>query len=320
VPGTSTSRRPPDFRTLRVRAGGTGSRIGRGLTSRRQRWAATIASARTWDHHRLHRRLLGSSRLGPGRRELVDSLQDVREAIEREGADYPALEVELRRQIASLSSAALADRRARLTESARLSSPPHSRRDRLERSIRFQRDRLEWLSREREAVELLAEPAPGELAGLVARQASVEESLDRDLAELDALPTLPPDDPRPATPEERLEAALIDQWIDRQAAAEITAARAGDNHVIYRTLGPYPADEPENAVAWGDAARAIATYRLRHDVRDRENPLGVTEPVSGSARAERARAQNRIDTVRRRLRLEHDHVERANVRDNGIEM
>jgi hypothetical protein len=42
--------------------------------------------------------------LGPSTRELTDSIQDVREAIEREGADFPAFELGLRERIDALSS------------------------------------------------------------------------------------------------------------------------------------------------------------------------------------------------------------------------
>ena len=52
--------------------------------------------------------------LGPGRREISDPLHDIRAAIEREGNDYTAAEVGIRRAIERLSSKELADRRAEL--------------------------------------------------------------------------------------------------------------------------------------------------------------------------------------------------------------
>lgn len=69
--------------------------------------------------------------LGPARREFSDTLQDLREAIEREGADSPVVELSLSKEVEGLSLSGLANRRALLEQSARVADPLRSRRHRL---------------------------------------------------------------------------------------------------------------------------------------------------------------------------------------------
>ncbi|MGE0504338.1 MAG: MobF family relaxase [Solirubrobacterales bacterium] len=245
--------------------------------------------------------------LGPGRRDLTDNIQDAREAIERDGADFPALEVAVREEINSLSPTELADRRYHLTTAARAASPDHSRRDQLDRQIARDRDAINSLSAKRAAAEQIDSTPATDLTRLVAAEASAEERIRANLAERDTLPDPTTyAEPKPTTPRDRLEAALIEQRIARQVRAEITAGRAGDSHIIYRTLGPCPED-PAGAATWGDAAHGLASYRLRYNVRDPEAPLGQ-EPRAPAQKAERAQTLQRIETAQRALRHARDRA------------
>jgi hypothetical protein len=80
------------------------------------------------------------------------------------------------------------------------------------------------------------------------------------------------------------------------AAAPI--ARSLASHLL--AAWTLPANDPDEAVAWDDAAHTIATYRHRNDIHDDANPLG-RQPRGASARAERARAQRRVEDAQRRL-------------------
>jgi hypothetical protein len=93
---------------------------------------------------------------------------------------------------------------------------------------------------------------------------------------------------------------LIERRIDQLARRDVQAARLEPSAVIYKALGPYPHTDPDKALAWHDGAHALATYRRRHDVRDEASPLG-SQPRGAAARAERARAQRRIEDAQRRL-------------------
>jgi conjugative relaxase-like TrwC/TraI family protein len=246
--------------------------------------------------------------LGPARRELSDQLLDVRDAIEREGADYPAAEVALRQRIATMHPAELAEHRSKLAALGRSADPNLARRDRLDHAIRSDRMGIERLTGEREAVEGMAQPPPAELARLSAAELSAAERLRRNLTEREALPQPKAigADPRPLDSGARLEAALIEQRIARLASLEVGAARLDSSQVIYKALGPYPSD-PGKAAVWGEAAHAIATYRFRHNVRDADSPLG-RQPNGAAARAERVRAQQRIDTALRALHRAHERA------------
>lgn len=245
--------------------------------------------------------------LGPGRREVADLLQDVREAIEREGADFPALEASLHGHVNSLSLGQLAERRAHLEDAARLVDPAAARRDRLDRAILRDRDVIERVKGEREAVELLPDPPADELARLTAIEISTAERLRRNEADREELLcTSAPSDPKAVAPEDRLEAAIIDQRIAREVSKQLAAARHGDSEVIYNTLGAYPKD-PGLASEWDRAAHGLLTYRLRNDVRDPSSPLGQP-PRSARARAERTRAEQLIHAARRQLQVRQDRA------------
>lgn len=256
--------------------------------------------------------------LGPGRREVADTLQDVREAIEREGADSPATEAALRVEIDALGFGELAERRARLAESVRAGDPDPARRERLEQAIGVDRRRLGELRAEREATERSPDAAPLDVARLAAREISAAERLERNIAERDALPDRPAEiGAAPSGPQDRLEAALVEQRIAREVSRRLTAARCNESQVVYDTLGSYPSD-PALAVEWDGAAHAVLAYRLRHNVRDEHTPLG-RRPDSAAARAEHAHAEQRIESARRSLQQTRVHdAERAAVRGMGI--
>jgi hypothetical protein len=125
--------------------------------------------------------------------------------------------------------------------------------------------------------------------------------LRRNLAELERLSeSTTTAEPKPFDPATRLEAALIEKRIERNARREVRASQLDPSQVIYSTLRPFPANDPEKALAWGNGAHAIAIYRHRQDIHDATNPLGA-QPRGASARAERARARRRVDNARRQL-------------------
>ena len=240
--------------------------------------------------------------LGPARRDVSDSLHDIRSAIEREGNDYPALEVDLRERIADLSPQALADRRADLAEVGRAADPILSRRDQLDRDANDAERWVDALRREREAIEVMEAPPADELARVVKAEAAQLARLDRVRAERAALPE-PGEgfEPRPLDPALRLEAVLVDERIAIRASRDIRAAQLEPSKVFYDTLGPFPAKDAAKSLAWGEGAHALATYRRRHGITDEHNPLGATQPRGPGARAERVRAEKQIERSRRQL-------------------
>lgn len=240
--------------------------------------------------------------LGPAKRELSDRIHDIRDSIERQGADYSAVEVALRHKVDALDPAKLARRRAELNSEGRAADPELARRDRLDRAISDGRKVLKRLRGEREAIEAMREPPPGELAWAQAGEANAADALQRRLAERAGLPerAAQPKDAKPTDPRRRLEAVLVEERVERLARLEVAAGRVNANEVLYKALGPFPADDAAKALAWGRAAHSIALYRVRHGVRDQANVLGP-RPRSAAARAERSRAQRRIAEAQRHL-------------------
>ena len=145
-------------------------------------------------------------------------------------------------------------------------------------------------------------PPADELARVTSAEAGQAEQMRRDLAELARLPeSTATAEPKPGLdPNTRLEAVLVEATIGRNARREVRASQLDPSQIIYDTLGPFPASDPAKAFAWGDAAHTIATYRHRHDIHDDTHPLGQ-QPRGAAARAERARAQRRIENAQRRL-------------------
>ena len=145
--------------------------------------------------------------LGPGRREVSDELHDIRAAIEREGADYPAAEVALRKRIEALSEGELARRRTELAGAGREVDPAQARRERLGREIERGEQALGRMRGEREALEAMRQPPAHELARVRAAEASTAEALARRREQLARLPEVAPKpERRQLDPAQRLEA------------------------------------------------------------------------------------------------------------------
>lgn len=241
--------------------------------------------------------------LGPGRRELSDPLHDIRLAIEAAGNEYPAVEVVARRLINSYELSELAARRAELQAAARAADPLLGRIDRLDREVAGAEDWLAALTRERVAIEAMPAPPADELARVSAAEARTAERLRRALAEQAALPEPDPADttrPLGSDPESRLEAALIEERLDLMVSRQIEADRLEISPVTYKALGSFPHADPDKSLAWHAGAQALHSYRHRHGITDEHNPLGK-QPRGTAARAERARAQRRIQEAQRRL-------------------
>ncbi|MEZ5078116.1 MAG: MobF family relaxase [Solirubrobacterales bacterium] len=241
--------------------------------------------------------------LGPGRREVSDSLHDIRLAIEREGANYSAAEAALRQRIADLSPRQLAARRAALAEQVSEADPLFSRGDRLDREIKRAEEWLGRMTGEREALEANESPRAADLARASTGEVAAREKLSRLRAQRSALPERDAEAPdsRPLAPSTRLESELVEDAVDRLARRDVAAARIEPiEDVICETLGTFPHADPEKARTWHEGADAIASYRRRHGITDTDNPLGP-QPNDSAARAERARVERRIESAQRRL-------------------
>jgi conjugative relaxase-like TrwC/TraI family protein len=211
--------------------------------------------------------------IGPARRELSDALHDVRSSMEREGADFAAMEVVARLKVEGLSAGKLGERRAQLAEAlAGLRDPDRSeqQREAVERNERT----LASLRERREVLETMAQPPRGELARVREAEGVAAERLDGRRAEMEKATA----EATPASPsreaELRLEAALVERQVERRALAEVAVARLGESELLNRALGPFPEDA-ERAAAWGAAAHTIASYHFRHGITEAEPALGA---------------------------------------------
>jgi ATP-dependent exoDNAse (exonuclease V) alpha subunit len=232
--------------------------------------------------------------LGPGRRQVSDALQDIRATIEREGNDYAAVEVGLRKRIEKMTPAELASRRAELVTSGRAADPMLRRRDELGRTIEHAEEWARILSREREAIEAMQKPPAEELARVSRAAAAQGKRHRRALAECAAMPEATASaEPAPSDPATRLEAFLIDQRIKHLARLDVHAAQLEPSEPTFSALGLFPHHDPEKALAWGEGVHAIAAYRRRHAIEDSASALGK-QPRGAAARADRARAQRRL--------------------------
>jgi conjugative relaxase-like TrwC/TraI family protein len=239
--------------------------------------------------------------LGPARREVSDALQDIRASIEREGNDYLALEVGLRKRIAQMGPRELAAQRAKLLAQGRAADPMLSRRDELGRTIEHAGEWAQILSRERAAIEAVQQPPADELARVTRAAAAQGERHRRALAERVAMPAeTATADPKPRDPTARLEALLIDQRIQHLVRLDVHAAQVEPTEPMFSSLGRFPLGDPEKALAWGEGAQAIAAYRRRHTISDFASALGK-QPRGAIARAERAAAQRHLREAQRRL-------------------
>jgi len=236
---------------------------------------------------------------GPARRELTDAVQDVREGIERHGAEEAATEVSLRRAVEGLSGAGLAERRRELRRVHAADDPHAAHRARLEDAIARDRSLIDRLASERQELEAQPTSDAQRLTQVLSAEVNTTRRVEANLAERDELPEPNPPSTEALKPQERLEAALIELRIGTLASREITAARAGESKPIYAALGSYPTD-PAQAAAWADGAHAIATYRNRHDISDPDTALG-SRPRSAATLAEYEDAQKRVDRALRQL-------------------
>jgi len=156
-------------------------------------------------------------------------------------------------------------------------------------------------------------PPADELARVRSAEISQAKILRRNLAELARLPeSTATAEPKPLDPATRLEAALIEKRIERNVRREVRASQLEPSQVIYSTLGPFPASDPDKAAAWDDGAHTIAIHRHRHDIHDDTNPLG-RQPRGASARAERTRAQRRVEDAQRHLGRAADRSSQHNL-------
>ncbi len=257
--------------------------------------------------------------LGPARRRLEDELHDVRRAIERDGSDYPALEVSARRRVEALAEPELASRRRELKnieEGYERREPGQERREILDRQIQHAQETLEMLSGEREAIQGRSKPDARQLARLQSREASAAEALERlrsDRAEVGDART----QTRPAalSSEQQLELCLIEERMGDLCRRHIAAERVEPSRFIYEALGPRPSSDIRKAVAWNEGVEAVYSYRQHQGVQDRRRALGAghREP---SARAERARAELALRRAQRQLELS---PARSTERGIGIE-
>ena len=167
----------------------------------------------------------------------------------------------------------------------------------------------------------MAAPPADELARVSAGETGAADRLRRALAERDALPDheAAAVDLKPADPVQRLEAVLIEQRIEQMVSRQLKADRLEPSALTYKIFGPYPHASEDAGLAWHEGAHALYTYRQRHGISDEANPLGATQPRGAAARAERARAQRRIERAQRQLGRAADRgVQRSAARAPGI--
>lgn len=258
--------------------------------------------------------------LGPAKREVSDELHDIRAAIEREGGDYPAAEVALRRRIQTLSDTELAGRRAELSAPAASQDPVQLRRDRLARQIKRAEESVSRLAGERKALERMGKPPAHEMSRVRAAEATTAESLERLRSQLTQLPDAAPRAPlRKSDPAHRLEAALIEKRIEQLTTRAVAAARLDRSDLLYKTLGPFPADS-DKALAWGQGAHAIYAYRFRHGVQDRSSALGA-QPRDVRTRAEWTAVRHNLQEAQRQIgRGREQTLERDSEQSLSIEL
>jgi conjugative relaxase-like TrwC/TraI family protein len=251
---------------------------------------------------------LTDEHLGPGLREIVDPLHDLRRGAERVASEYPAVEVDARKRIEGLGTVELARRRAELEQAlgeAGGRSPGAERLAALDERIAAGRARLEALAAERSAeldpqaarrIERLERQGASQLArleadrGEVAREAAAEPA------------------PRSRASETRLELRLVEERMLQIRRRQVAEQRLTATGPIQAALGPYPKD-PARARAWDEGADLLCAYRLRYGITSQDgDPLG---PRSGDAerRRERRAAHERLERIRRRL--EHERVQSA---------
>ena len=260
---------------------------------------------------------LTDAELGPGRREIEDEVHDLRRAIERDGSDYPALEVSAQRRIEALEEPELAPRRRELTQiddAYLFPEQGQELREILERQIEQATETLAMLSGEREAMQGMAKPDARRLAALERREQSAAQKLERLESDNAAVGEGPTQPPPPLSAEQRLELCLIEQRLGELCRRQVAAERLYPSAFMREALGERPEDA-QKLEAYNEGLSKICSYRQRNGVRDRESALGKA-PREYREQAEYRAAQLAISEARRELGLRRS---RSIERDLGIE-
>jgi hypothetical protein len=252
--------------------------------------------------------------LGPGRREIVDPLHDLRAGAERVASEYAASEVDARMKLEALGPLDLARRRAELQRTlgeAGGSTPAGERLAALDQRIATAKTRLEAIAADRVRT---SDPQVRERAERSLtqghRQLARLESERGELAQVAAA------EPHPGArrAEARYQLRLVEEQMLRLCRRQVIAERLNPTRPILDTLGPYPADRNLRA-HWESGADLIHAFRLRHGITSPDgHPLGQT---SGDAerRRERQAAQQRLARIQQQL--QHERVRAA---ERALEM
>jgi conjugative relaxase-like TrwC/TraI family protein len=234
--------------------------------------------------------------LGPGRREIEDEISELRAAAERPAADFPALELRIRDQIASQDPGQLAQRAEELSLKQgphQLAGPTHLQLKQLDSHIESVRELLENYDRQREHLESKRwrnRLERGELGRLEASQEHSTGLLERLEAERSALLSeqrAAKQQRPPLTSEERLELALSSERLDRLRRRAIASERLCPSPFVREALGERPTDA-RKLDAYNYGVAHIYSYRQRHDIRDRQRAFGAEPTVLAERQAWRA--------------------------------
>jgi conjugative relaxase-like TrwC/TraI family protein len=226
-------------------------------------------------------------------------LGDVREAIERPTAQLGAVDEATRAEI----------RREPTRELVELREFLRGEIGRAEFAQRQERMALQELERAREhlaeteaRVDALAHAPRRERRELLPIWERAEEGERKRVAELEVQFEQRGPAPEPSA-ETRAELAAVDRELAERRSMQITADRLSPPDYITRELGKLP-QEPELRARWERGVYEIERYRQEHGVRDPALALG-REPGHGLERADHERTRDRLQEVRRDLRLEH---------------
>ncbi|MEK6252326.1 MAG: MobF family relaxase [Actinomycetota bacterium] len=259
--------------------------------------------------------------LGPGRRMIEDELHEIRAAAERPAADFAALEVSLRDQIAQAEAPELPRRQAELLARQRdAEREPPGREPLADLKQRIELAEYAHRSASTTWEDLGSSWRPDKLEQVRAQEAEARssENLRRMYSERDGLVAAIVDyEPPSFDASKRLELSLITERLDQLRRREIGAERLHPSSFVHETLGDRPS-EPRKLAAWNDGVHEIYSYRQRHGVSDPERPLGA-KPSDPRERAHFARAELAIRHVQRQLQLGRElGMERSLGLERGI--
>lgn len=252
--------------------------------------------------------------LGPGSREIVDPLHDLRRGAERVASEYAATEVHARMELVALGPVELARRRAELEQTLAKLGKPSLAADRLaaiDERIAMAKTRLEAIAADRTSA---ADPPARERTARSLTQG--KRQLARLESDRDALAEEAASQPRPAAQasEARYELHLVEEQLLRVRREQVAAERLSPTPPVLEALGPYPKD-PNLAEHWETGVDLIHGFRLRYGITSLEgDALGQT---SGDAlrRHERQAAQQRLARLQ-----EHLHPERVRTAERALEI